>query len=226
MNKVHGFHLCDHSIRGEGVIAYDTQLLRFQYTKAPAHLSVAIHAASGDGPGWDLAFRSVFSPSLQRAFHISRISERHFSERGPSYIVDAGQYIRSISCPLKRHGVDAQVRNSMHCLQKGFLKGFLRDINRSVADELMTSNTDQPAGISSTLASLRKLLRCWLQFYPNRTSLHQHAAQTFNCQVNPLSPRNQNRGRPKDPHHQNRKRAHWQNEPQRGRSSKDDHHIR
>ncbi|MHC8381909.1 hypothetical protein [Pseudomonas sp. LB3P14] len=197
MNTVSGFHLCDHSIHGEGVIACDTQLLRFKNTKAPADLSVAIHAASGDGLGWDLAFRSVTSPSLLRAFHTSRISERHFGERGPSYIVDARQDIR-----------------------------FFRDIDRSVVDELMTSNTGRPVAVSSTLASLRKLLKCWLQFYHNRTSLHQPVAKTFNRQVSPLSLRNRNRDWPNEPHLQDRKRAHRQNDPQRGRSLKDDHHIR
>jgi hypothetical protein len=228
MNTVRGFHLCDHSIRGEGVIACDTQLPRFKNTKAPADLSAAIHAASGDGLGWHLAFRSVITPSLLRAFHTSRISERHFGERGPSYIVDARQDIRRIGRPLKCHGADAQIRNSMHCLQKGHLERFFRDIDRSVVDQLMTSNTGRPVAVSSILASLRKLLRCWLQFYPNRTLLHQPATQTFNRQVSPLSHRNRNRNRdwPNAPHLQDRERAHWQNDPQRGRSSKDDHHIR
>ncbi len=224
MNTVHGFHLCVHSILVEGVITCDTQLLRF----TPADLSVAIHAASGNGMGRELAFRLVNSPSLLRAFLTSSISERHFGKRGPSYIVDTGQDIRRIGRPLERHGVDVQFHNSMHCLQKCHVEKIFRGIHRSVVDELMTSNTDRPVTISSTLASLRRLLTCWLQFDHNRNSLHQPAAKTFNRQVSPLSPRNRNRNRdwPNDLHLQDRKRAHRQNDPQRGRCSKDDHHIR
>lgn len=206
MNTVRGFHLCDHSRLGEGVIACDTQLLRFKNTQAAAELSVAIHAASGDGLGWDLEFRSVTSPALLRAFHTSRINERHFGKRGPSYIVDAGQDIRSIDLLLERHGVDAQFSNSMYCLQKVHVERFFRDIT------------------APSLASLRKQFKRWSQFYHNRTSLHQSAAKTFNRQVGPLSLRNRNRDWPKVPISKIVS-VHWQNDPQRGRSSKLDHHI-
>ncbi|MBV4521112.1 hypothetical protein KVG88_13660 [Pseudomonas sp. SWRI74] len=226
MNTIHDFHLCDHTILGEGVITSDTQLLRFKNNKASADLSVAIHTASRNRLSRKLAFRSVTSPPLLRAFHTLSIIERHFGNRGPSYILDAGLEIRIIGDPLKRYGVDVQFRNSMHYLQKVHVERFFREMNRSEVEELKTSNTDRSARVSSTLASLRKLLTYWFQFFHNRTSLHQPAAKTFNRQVSPLSPRNRNREWLNNLHLQDCKRAHRQNDPQRGRSLKDDHYIR